>query len=164
MKKTILLLLAVIALEYLNGQDLADNQMDGIQIDSSGNKHLETTMGLPDENEKLRPSFRTSVHGDQLQSNINEKETNKDKISSGKASVFPNPAKSYVNLSVPSDLYGGFSLSLCNSSGQLEWIKKIPHDMGLKWTIDIRNLSSGIYYLIIQTPDELIKEKLIVMD
>jgi len=55
-----------------------------------------------------------------------------------------------------------YDLSLVNTLGQLVYTKKACSG---KQTVDIRNLSNGIYYLKIETPEhETINRKIIIQN
>ncbi|MGZ4055482.1 MAG: T9SS type A sorting domain-containing protein, partial [Bacteroidia bacterium] len=68
--------------------------------------------------------------------------------------VFPNPTYDYVNIYLPND--PEYEIKLFNAEGQI-----VYQNYGNQKLVDLTGMSPGIYIIKIQTPDRIIKEKII---
>jgi hypothetical protein len=68
-------------------------------------------------------------------------------------SVFPNPAKDYVNVTVSSDAAAELTLRLINQSGQVLQEKKFTHAAGTTVSLSVGNYPAGNYMLSISGND-----------
>ncbi|HOZ30659.1 MAG TPA: T9SS type A sorting domain-containing protein [Bacteroidales bacterium] len=88
---------------------------------------------------------------------INSPNSKNDLIISG-IKVYPNPANDFINVKVQSDIKYA-NLLIYNNLGQVVLNKTIDKDC----KIDISDLKSGVYTIIIQSSGELEKTRLVVM-
>ncbi len=65
-----------------------------------------------------------------------------DKLNSQEINIFPNPTQDILNIQFEADLGDNFKLELFNTAGT----KVMIHDFSASTTLDISNLSTGIYY------------------
>ncbi len=86
-------------------------------------------------------------------------------VSPAGISIYPNPARSVINLSFDNRLYegGNLQLAIYNGSGQLmKQVDNLSQNSDKVYELDISSLSPGIYYLSVantkfQTNHKIIK-------
>jgi hypothetical protein len=71
----------------------------------------------------------------------------------GKLKIYPNPADHSINIGV-SELDGSYRLQLVNMLGQIQVSKTIQLSGEETYTLDVANLASGIYYVILKGEEE----------
>lgn len=69
---------------------------------------------------------------------------------------FPNPATANVNIAVDTD---AISISTFDPSGRMVWENNTPQQMN---TMNVSNLSEGVYMIRVQYPNYMVTRKLIV--
>jgi|GEM_PF-6739199 len=81
-----------------------------------------------------------------------------------KFSVFPNPAKSEVNILLKGEIYGNVRVEIFNIDGrQILPEQSLKTSKGIeRLTLPVGNLPSGIYFIVLQSNEFRISEKLIV--
>ena len=76
-------------------------------------------------------------------------------------SLFPNPAQDQVTIALPSTLLGDTTFEITNNLGQVVHSFK-QQVSGTSLSIDISNLSRGLYFIAINNQDQRTVEKLLV--
>lgn len=88
-------------------------------------------------------------------------------LKEAKLNVFPNPAENEVKISVQTDEKGEYILMLFNNQGEKIYdMKKFKDDISnesLIYHLELKNLSSGLYYIVLLNGNHIIKEPLIIL-
>lgn len=99
---------------------------------------------------ELQDSFDTVV--------VKPTTTGTRSLSSHSIKVFPNPAKEVIKLKFPYNK-SPFSVTLLNSVGVVINTKQVEYT---EYELLLENLSSGLYYLKIDTPDNSVIRRIVV--
>ncbi|MCD4737553.1 MAG: T9SS type A sorting domain-containing protein, partial [Bacteroidales bacterium] len=84
-----------------------------------------------------------------------------------KISLFPNPVKDEMKISIKSDkpINGISSVEIYNNHGQkvdeIKFESNSSNEFEIKW--DKGNLPAGVYYIVIKTKKEYLSEKFIIL-
>jgi hypothetical protein len=87
-------------------------------------------------------------------------------VKSLNAYVYPNPAKDFINISIKNEIPSSLKIEIYDSMGnKLKKVIDSPYFSGesYKNTIDISDLSSGVYHIRIAIGDRIISQKLNVI-
>ena len=78
--------------------------------------------------------------------------------------LYPNPASTNATLEFKNELKdeGPFRISLVNAIGQKVWEKEVPAEVKLQMNLDIRNLESGFYTVVIMGRNSSGEARLII--
>lgn len=81
-----------------------------------------------------------------------------------KLTVSPNPSSNHIVVSIGGDIYGSFELSLTDNNGRVLFSKKVnkPADTNVSVPVDLKNLSSGIYYIRVRQKQLSWAEKIVI--
>lgn len=101
----------------------------------------------------------------QSASAILEQETGNQRLEIGNFSVYPNPARSYLNIKYQKSNTENtdYKLKMFNIEGRM--VKEFNINSNSRigyWKLDISNLSAGIYFVLIDTRQETIKQKIVI--
>lgn len=142
----------------LYGDGLHGSQWNGCSID--GNFSVIDTAGhvLFGYNGSFDLGYASEVFEADI---VNSLENAEDIL---KINLFPNPAKELVwldlNLAQPINL----QLNIYNSLGQTVLAETLPGNSNIRHEINLSTFNSGIYFVTIETPNQLITKKLIVQN
>jgi hypothetical protein len=81
-----------------------------------------------------------------------------DEIANGEIQIYPNPANDFIRISASSIIKNG-DLKIYNSLGQLVYQDAIASE---NTVVDISGFDTGIYFVLVETEEGVLKEKLIV--
>jgi len=84
-------------------------------------------------------------------------ETNLDAIT---VSIYPNPAGDQTTLDI-SGAKGKITLKLMNIEGKILWSKVRNNQPDGIETIDLQGIATGMYYIVVETPEEVIIRSLV---
>ncbi len=84
--------------------------------------------------------------------------TVEDNINEKQFTLYPNPASTFVTLSVVEGLTKNSDLQIHNAQGQLVTLSVVE---GLQTTLDISSLSQGIYFLTLSNGEQTVSRKFI---
>jgi hypothetical protein len=76
--------------------------------------------------------------------------------------LFPNPARDYFTLEISQVLPGNLSLTIYNALGQAVQRETLTGNNKTRHEINLTSYKSGVYFVTIETPNQLITKKLIV--
>ena len=74
---------------------------------------------------------------------------------------YPNPVVDELNIQLPRANDEILHCSIANSLGQILEEEEILSDNGAKATLPVQSLPAGLYFLIVQTKEKTITEKIV---
>jgi hypothetical protein len=84
-----------------------------------------------------------------------------DDFAASKILVFPNP--NHGSFRIEMDQYSGdIIVKMLNNNGQLVYLRTMTSDVMNNNTIDVQHLPRGIYYLLLQSGNDLFKGKVVI--
>lgn len=67
--------------------------------------------------------------------------------------IYPNPMIDYANVEFDNSMHGDYTLTLYNMQGEL--VRSIPHITSSTILIDRRNLTGGLYFILLKEEEEI---------
>ncbi len=86
-----------------------------------------------------------------------------DDFNEGAVAIYPNPTSEYVHIAINSDLSGLLNVKLTNSLGQSLYVSDgNEYQDGSEMTLNVSDLSTGLYFITIQIDDRTVTKKLVI--
>jgi hypothetical protein len=76
--------------------------------------------------------------------------------------IYPNPASSAVNIMLPSDYTGTTTIRVVDTRGIQVQSMAVPENTGYVY-LDVSGLPSGLFFLVVQSGDRRVTEKLVII-
>ncbi|MBC7865649.1 MAG: T9SS type A sorting domain-containing protein, partial [Bacteroidia bacterium] len=76
--------------------------------------------------------------------------------------VYPNPANNILYVNTNSKKEGTITIKLLNVMGQLVSTKTIANSTGGTFDIDLSNVSAGVYFVNVSTPEKTVTKRFVV--
>ena len=82
-------------------------------------------------------------------------------ILQNKISIYPNPSKGRVNISINNISVNNLKVEITNTNGQLIYSNNL-NSSGIKQGIDLTGKAKGVYFIKISNPDFVKTKKIII--
>jgi hypothetical protein len=79
----------------------------------------------------------------------------------GEITLYPNPNHGSFRISA-TEMTGDFIIRIVNNSGQLVYNRTLNAEQISNETIDVQHLPRGIYHLLLQNNDSVLRTKLVI--
>jgi hypothetical protein len=78
--------------------------------------------------------------------------------------VYPNPARGITNLRFREALPEGSTLQLLRANGSIAFEQRIAETGELHYTLNLSGFNTGIYIVLVHTPDGILSQRLLIRD